>query len=142
MDAELGSKRRALEAERLALEEEELAIKRLRLRKEREELQGGQSSHSSSSILRLNVGGQRFDTTKETLLGARSSFFQRLLDDDTSAVRGAALDADGRLFIDRSPEGFRMLLEWLRGGIEEERAERKRIRQVRGFSSNGDRRCS
>jgi hypothetical protein len=76
----------------------------------------------TTSILRLNVGGTHFDTTRETLLGAGSSFFRRLLDEPAQqpaagdvAIRGAMRDADGRLFIDRSPDGFRLVLEWCRG---------------------------
>ena len=101
-----------MEADRLTLEEEELQIKRLKLKKERAAVE------QQTAIVRLNVGGQPFDTTKSTLLGAKSSFFHRLLDSDDGLVPGAGLDGDGRLFIDRSPEGFRLLLEWLRGTCE------------------------
>ena len=73
-DAELARRRRKLEEDKLALEEEELQVKRLRLQREREALQ-------PSSILRLNVGGQAFDTTRETIRGARSQFFGRLLEE-------------------------------------------------------------
>ena len=110
-------RRRAVELARLALEEEEVQLKRAKLRHEREQLE-----QQSASILRLNVGGKHFDTTRETLLGVGSSFFRRLLDEPAEqtaagdvAIRGAMRDADGRLFIDRSPDGFRLVLEWCRG---------------------------
>ena len=73
-EEELQARRLRLEQERLELEEEELQVKRMKLQNERQNL-----LNASSSILRLNVGGQSFDTTRETLLGASSSFFGRLL---------------------------------------------------------------
>tara|TARA_B110001452_G_scaffold265579_1_gene270517 strand:+ start:2846 stop:4624 length:1779 start_codon:yes stop_codon:yes gene_type:complete len=108
---ELAQRRQKLEEDKLALEEEELRVKRLRLAKEREHLE------PSASILRLNVGGQTFDTTRDTLLSSGSAFFMRLLDEG-SVVQGAMRDGDGRLFIDRSPEGFRHCLEWMRGNMD------------------------
>jgi hypothetical protein len=111
-DDSLEERRRRVAADRLTLEEEELQIKRLKLQKERAAVE------QQTAIVRLNVGGQPFDTTKSTLLGAKSSFFHRLLDSEDGLVPGAELDKDGRLFIDRSPEGFRLLLEWLRGTCE------------------------
>ena len=110
-------RRREVELARLAIEEEEVQLKRTKLQHEREQL-----GQQSASILRLNVGGQHFDTTRETLLGVGSSFFRRLLDEPAQqtaagdvAIRGAMRDADGRLFIDRSPDGFRLVLQWCRG---------------------------
>ena len=106
-----------LAADRLTLEEEELELKRRKLAAEREAL----DAKVHSNIIRLNVGGQIFDTTQETLLSARSSFFARLLDTGEGPgheARGAARDADGRLFLDRSPAGFQLVLEWLRGSLD------------------------
>ena len=78
---ELARRRRKLEAEKLAFEEEELQLKRQKLQMEK---------GASASILRLNVGGRTFDTTKETLLGARSHFFNRMLEEgDDSMLTGA-----------------------------------------------------
>jgi hypothetical protein len=114
-EEEMQARRLRVERERLALEEDELRVKRMKLDGERSRL-----LQASSSILRLNVGGQSFDTTRETLLGASSSFFERLIgtQDDGLGLSGAAVDRDGRLFIDRSPEGFRLVLEWLRGNTD------------------------
>ena len=111
-DEELLRRRRKLETDRIALEEEELQVKRLRLQREIESLQ------PPPSILRLNVGGQGFDTTRETLLGAKSTFFARLLGMEGGTLQGALRDADGCYFINRSPEGLRLVLEWLRGNTE------------------------
>ena len=119
----LSQRQLQLEADRLAVEEEELQVKRLKLARERQQLE------ASTSILRLNVGGQTFDTTRETLLSSGSTYFRHLLD-STGLVAGAMCDSEGRLFIDRSPEGFRHCLEWLRGSAEVHRlnqAEREKL---------------
>ena len=120
----LESRRRKLEESRLALEEEELEVRRQKLQQEREVL-----TQRSTSILRLNVGGECFDTTRSTLLAARSTFFGRLLEED-GEMTGAARDADGRLFIDRSPNGFRLVLEWLRGSLEIDKLDNQRRSQL------------
>ena len=61
-----------------------------------------------ADVVRLNVGGHYFDTTKETL--AKSSFFGALLEGGI----GNSVDEQGRLFIDRSPELFIHLLHFMR----------------------------
>jgi len=61
-----------------------------------------------SSIVRLNVGGQLFQTTRETLYG--SAFFRSLLE---HAFDGDT-DQDGNIFVDRSGKLFEEILESLR----------------------------
>ena len=77
-------------------------------------------------MVSLNVGGKRFDTTKETL--CRASYFRPysiyayyqpnnyyLI--HHHPVRGRlehATDEDDRLFIDRDPEVFAVLLQFMR----------------------------
>ncbi len=63
----------------------------------------------TESIVRLNVGGKHFDTTKLTLMG--SPFFARLLDGTMSEP---TLDVDGRIFVDYEPDGFKLVLTFLR----------------------------
>ena len=60
------------------------------------------------SSVRLNVGGRFFETTKATL--ARSAFFEPII----SGRFETELDTEGRIFIDRSPDLFAILLEWMR----------------------------
>ena len=61
-----------------------------------------------ASVVRLNVGGRAFDTTRETLVGC--DFFRPILDGNI----GSAVDVNGRVFVDRSPELFAVLLQFLR----------------------------
>lgn len=112
MSDDLAARRRALELEQLALAEEECTAKRAKLEGER---------NASQRIVRLNVGGVHFDTSRETLLFESGTLFHRLLEEpglSTSfPVVGAQRDADGRIFIDRDPELFRLLLQGMRGSL-------------------------
>ena len=63
-------------------------------------------SQCRASVVRLNVGGRAFDTTRETLIGCE--FFRPILDGKI----GSAVDVHGRIFIVRSPELFAVLLQF------------------------------
>ena len=69
---------------------------------------------SSSDIVELNVGGRIFTTTKSTLVA--SSYFEVMF---SGKMQPGARDKEGRIFIDRSPEKFYWVLEWLRCGPQE-----------------------
>ena len=60
-------------------------------------------SPRNASIVKLNVGGRAFHTTKDTL--SLCSYFQPVLDGRLPHGK----DDQGRLFIDRSPELFAIL---------------------------------
>ena len=62
-------------------------------------------SDAPRDIVRLNVGGKLFHTSRETL--SRSGFFTSLLD----FAGGDSEDADGHIFVDRSGRLFGVLLE-------------------------------
>ena len=64
--------------------------------------------HKRAAMVRLNVGGGRFDTTRDTL--ARCEYFAAYL----SGRLPHAEDRAGRLFIDRSGELFAHVLEFMR----------------------------
>lgn len=76
---------------------------------------GGLSENKSRdgrTIVKLNVGGEQFQTTETTLqLSGPESFFTRILLNPNSNDQ---LE-DGAYFIDRDPEGFRVILNHLRG---------------------------
>jgi hypothetical protein len=65
------------------------------------------------NLVKFNVGGQIFHTTKSTLLKCKGSFFEKLL----SGLFEAAQDDQGNIFLDRSPDHFRTILEYLRNDI-------------------------
>ncbi|KAK0404104.1 hypothetical protein QR680_017290 [Steinernema hermaphroditum] len=75
-----------------------------------------------SDIVRLNVGGQRFDTTLRTLLIDKSSdvfrHFVVLLDADLAPQKIPQRDSDGAFFLDRDPDHFRTLLNNFRFLVE------------------------
>uniref|UniRef100_A0A915EAN8 BTB domain-containing protein n=1 Tax=Ditylenchus dipsaci TaxID=166011 RepID=A0A915EAN8_9BILA len=61
-------------------------------------------------IVHLNVGGQRFSTSKSTLSWIPDTFFSSLLSGRIASVA----DDNGAIFIDRDPELFRRILNYLR----------------------------
>ncbi len=86
----------------------------------------GQSvDFSSYAILHLNVGGTRFSTSRQTLLSAgENNFFSAML----SGRIGCLRDESGAIFIDRDPDLFRPILNYLRtrtlslSGVEDTKA--------------------
>lgn len=63
-------------------------------------------------IVKLNVGGRKFDTTEITLFSKGHNFLTSLLSSPLPSMR----DDAGRLFIDRNGNMFEILLEYLRSG--------------------------
>lgn len=59
-------------------------------------------------ILKLNVGGTRFETTRQTLLNEPDSFFSGL------AEHGEPEEGSGEVFIDQDPKYFGALLHYMR----------------------------
>ena len=99
---DLAARRRHLEKAELDLKEDELALKRAKLAREmREEA----AKETSSTIIKLNVGGDHIDTTVETLTSQPGSFFDGVLRDDPM-LPGARRDSEGRLFLDRDSSTF------------------------------------
>ncbi|XP_055902854.1 BTB/POZ domain-containing protein KCTD3 isoform X1 [Eupeodes corollae] len=66
-------------------------------------------SHGSE-IINLNVGGQRFSTSRQTLTWIPDTFFTALLSGRISSLR----DENGAIFIDRDPFLFSVILNYLR----------------------------
>ena len=69
------------------------------------------ASKNSSEWIRLNVGGQHFTTTRTTLAKDKDSFLHRLVAKDDSEV-----DDTGAILIDRDPNYFGPVLNFLRHG--------------------------
>ena len=66
------------------------------------------ATRSNASIVKLNVGGRVFHTTRHTL--SLCEYFKIVLDGPLQH----GTDEQGRLFIDRSPELFAIILQFLR----------------------------
>ncbi|PRP86672.1 K+ channel tetramerization domain-containing protein [Planoprotostelium fungivorum] len=68
-----------------------------------------ENANRAKSIVRLNVGGQRFETSKMTLMG--NPFFKAMLESGIWQPEN-----DGSYFLDRNPQYFAVILEYLRTG--------------------------
>ena len=69
-----------------------------------------------SEIIKLNVGGRMLMTTKATLAppSEPNSLFAAMF---RSERPPAKMDADGNMFIDRNPDRFEIILDFLQTGI-------------------------
>ncbi|GAM17835.1 hypothetical protein SAMD00019534_010100, partial [Acytostelium subglobosum LB1] len=70
-----------------------------------------QEEGTSSSLVRLNVGGKKYITTRDTLLSKGENFFSSLLTGNLPSIK-----EDGYYFIDRNGRYFEYILEFLRTG--------------------------
>ena len=81
-------------------------------------MNGGGSGEGSeggqTKIIALNVGGRVFSTTLTTLLSHPDSVLARMFSIDGSAVMPAMTDSSGHYFIDRDPDAFAVILNYLR----------------------------
>ncbi|KAI1284981.1 BTB/POZ domain-containing protein KCTD3 [Halotydeus destructor] len=68
------------------------------------------STSSPGEIINLNVGGQKFATSKYTLTSIPETFFTALLSGNIPSLK----DATGATFIDRDPSLFSVILNYLR----------------------------
>ena len=73
-------------------------------------------------IIRLNVGGTIFETTRGTMRQKPDSFLAKMFTpgSDIHPLNFLPVTADGSYFIDASPCAFELVLNWLRIGHEEE----------------------
>jgi BTB/POZ domain len=69
-----------------------------------------------SGFVKFNVGGSLYTTTRSTLFSKGENFLTLLVRNDDEGKVAAVKDEQGAFFIDRSPEGFSVVLEFLRTG--------------------------
>jgi len=69
---------------------------------------------SLNSVVTLNVGGTQFVTTRQTLLNDPTSMLAKMFDPVSPLQPGVM--RDGAYFIDRDPNYFRVVLNYLRCG--------------------------
>lgn len=73
-------------------------------------MSGSPPQRTGTDIINLNVGGQRFSTSRQTLTQVQDTFFTGLLSGRIQTSR----DEQGAIFIDRDPDLFRLILSYLR----------------------------
>jgi len=65
---------------------------------------------TTGEIINLNVGGTKFSTSRQTLTQVQDTFFTGLLSGRIQTYK----DDNGAIFIDRDPQLFRLILNYLR----------------------------
>lgn len=75
------------------------------------------SETHNSEIIKLNVGGEKYTTTRSTLTsGGKDSFFARMLDNNDGGRIKSETDEEGYIFVDRNGKTFEDVLDYLRNG--------------------------
>jgi hypothetical protein len=72
-------------------------------------------STKEKELIALNVGGTRFETSRQTLTKDGHSMLAKMFAEDAS-LSPAISTKDGEYFIDRNPERFKVILDYLRDG--------------------------
>ncbi|KAA6383007.1 MAG: hypothetical protein EZS28_021470 [Streblomastix strix] len=104
----LDEQEKQLQAEREKLDKEKSVFQRIKS----ENAKPG-SANNNEEILELNVGGKVFTTLRKTLVQNKDSVLAQLCTGKNQQAR----DKDGRIFIDRSPKTFALILEYLRTDV-------------------------
>ncbi|KAI1705548.1 BTB/POZ domain-containing protein [Ditylenchus destructor] len=95
----------------------------------------GTKPNQNSEWIRLNVGGKVFQTTKDTLSRHPGSFLACLVDGDLPSEK----DETGAYLIDRDPEHFRTILNYLRSPVLNLDGNKKVMKELLSLKSPGQR---
>lgn len=77
---------------------------------------GDFNNQSSSEWIKLNVGGQLFQTSRTTLLNREPDSVLATMFNPDSKIQPSCIDSSGAYLIDRDPKYFGPLLNYLRTG--------------------------
>jgi len=75
-------------------------------------LRGNNSEIGAGEIVELNVGGKIFTTTRQTLCKYQNSMMSNIM----NGIEIVPMDNAGRYFVDRDPDAFYVVLNFLRSG--------------------------
>eukprot|EP00028_Trichosphaerium_sp_Am-I-7-wt_P006999 CAMPEP_0168516472 /NCGR_PEP_ID=MMETSP0405-20121227/5422_1 /TAXON_ID=498012 /ORGANISM="Trichosphaerium sp, Strain Am-I-7 wt" /LENGTH=228 /DNA_ID=CAMNT_0008536189 /DNA_START=35 /DNA_END=718 /DNA_ORIENTATION=- len=78
-----------------------------------------EAGYGANNVVKLNVGGTRFETSQSTLQSHGENFLTLLLQNAQSGRVPVFQDKDGYIFIDRSGRKFEAILEYLRTDVVE-----------------------
>ena len=118
-DFESISQRLTLILKNIEGEKEEIEILRKNLREQEQSLIKRQEkvekiTSDASDIIELNVGGSFFTTTRSTLTKVSGSTLKDMFSGEKELMK----DKEGRVFLDRDPEIFRLVLLYLRNNLQ------------------------
>eukprot|EP00123_Amoebidium_parasiticum_P010362 comp20058_c0_seq1/m.24651 comp20058_c0_seq1/g.24651 ORF comp20058_c0_seq1/g.24651 comp20058_c0_seq1/m.24651 type:complete len:532 (-) comp20058_c0_seq1:91-1686(-) len=94
------------------LKEEQLSTQEERAQFAREATLVAERNAKASDVIRLNVGGAKYETTRSTLCSVPNSMLCAMF----SGRHRLFADQEGRIFLDRDPEAFAYVLHFLRTG--------------------------
>ncbi len=97
------------------------------------------NTKKKSEIVKLNVGGRKYTTTRSTLEKCGETFFTRMLANDDAGRIPCARDEEGYIFIDRNGETFAEVLDCMRnGGVSDDTdTKRRKVDDELGFFGIG-----
>lgn len=96
-------------SERIVIESKILKEEITKIELEKEKM--NRMGKLAKSKIVLNVGGKRFEVSKDTLMSYEGSFFYSMLRSEQFLP-----DENGEYFIDRNPKFFSIILDYLRTG--------------------------
>ena len=74
------------------------------------------SPASINDIIKLNVGGETFLTTRSTLVSWPNSLLAKMFDPESDRPPAAVAEDGGGYFLDVDARYFAVILEWLHRG--------------------------
>jgi hypothetical protein len=86
-------------------------------------------SSQTKSKIKLNVGGKIFTTSLSTLTMEKNTFFSSMFSEEFNTQP----DEDGEYFIDRNPEHFHLILDYLRNPTKQVNLSEMTKKQVEDF---------
>jgi hypothetical protein len=121
--------RQQIEADRRALEEERKVVHEREEARRQEEFERKKAEEerrieNPDEIIEVNVGGENFTTTRKTLCIFHRTRLYELFSGEWTGPR----TKDGRIFLDRDPKYFALILSFLRNPKAEIELAKKDIR--------------
>eukprot|EP01125_Pyxidicula_operculata_P012270 TRINITY_DN4028_c0_g1_i2.p1 TRINITY_DN4028_c0_g1~~TRINITY_DN4028_c0_g1_i2.p1 ORF type:complete len:309 (+),score=42.96 TRINITY_DN4028_c0_g1_i2:22-948(+) len=110
---ELRSEQEELKSRKNQLSQEEKRLILERETFEKEKLIVAEKNLVTDDLVRLNVGGKEFVTTRTTLTSVKGSMLEAMFSGRHQLQPGS----DGRFFLDRNPDLFKRILQYLRDGL-------------------------
>jgi hypothetical protein len=115
------------EVEKLEIEKKEMIQEQQEFQEIKKKLE--KVSSQAKSKIKLNVGGKIFTTSLSTLTMEKNTYFSLMFSENFNTQP----DEDGEYFIDRNPEHFHLILDYLRNPTKEVNLNEMTKKQLEDF---------